>query len=336
MRSAMNEQTPAVLVAGSANLDFVVRAPHIPAPGETVLGGAFQTFAGGKGANQAVACARAGGVATPMLLALGDDAVATPIEASLHSAGVILHTVRTQGVATGSAFVCVDDRGENAITVAPGANACLKPSDLPELQGFSHLLMQLEIPLQTDHAYARAAKAAGLRVVLNAAPAQALPKDLLAAVDVLVVNEGELRTLSGIQGSVAECLAQLPCPTVVVTLGARGCVAREGDAYCLQAGFAVHAVDTTGAGDTFCGALVAALAQAMPLADALRRASAAAALACTTMGAQSSVPTRQAVSDFLTHHSNQTDASAIEALRQFAGLDSHQRVTAAFHGHSPL
>ena len=316
----MNKETPMVLVAGSANVDFVVRAPHIPAPGETVLGGAFQTFAGGKGANQAVACARAGGVPTHMLLALGSDAFAAPIEASLKSAGVTMHTVRPEGLATGSAFICVDDHAENAITVAPGANACLTAADLPILQDFSHLLMQLEIPLDAVLAYATAAKAAGLRVVLNAAPAQALPPGLLTAVDVLMVNEGELRTLSGIQGSVAECLAHLPCSTVVVTLGARGCVAREGGAYFVQTGFAVRAVDTTGAGDTFCGALVAALSQAMPLTDALRRASAAAALACTQMGAQSSVPTSRAVTDFLTQDSNQTDAAALAALRHYAGL----------------
>ncbi len=316
----MTQESPVVLVAGSANVDFVVRAPHIPAPGETVLGGAFQTFAGGKGANQAVACARAGGVATHMLLALGEDAFAAPIEASLQSAGVTMHVRRPEGVATGSAFICVDDQAENAITVAPGANACLQDADLPALLGFSHLLMQLEIPLASVHAYALAAKASGLRVVLNAAPAQALPIDLLSAVDVLVVNEGELRTMAGMEGSVAECLARLPCPTVVVTLGARGCVARDGGTYVVQTGFAVQAVDTTGAGDTFCGALVAALAHAQPLTEAMRRASAAAALACTKMGAQSSVPTTQAVTDFLAQTSTHDDSHALADLRQYAGL----------------
>jgi ribokinase len=139
-------------------------------------------------------------------------------------------------------------------------------------------------------------------------------------VDVLVVNEGELRTLSGSQGSVVECLARLPCPTVVVTLGARGCVARDGGAYFVQSGFAVQALDTTGAGDTFCGALVAALSQAMPLTEALRRASAAAALACTKMGAQSSVPGAQAVTDLLAQSSPQSDARDNDALRRYAGL----------------
>ena len=318
------KNTPVVLVAGSANLDFVVRAPHIPAPGETVLGSAFQTFAGGKGANQAVACARAGGVATHMLLALGEDAFAAPIESSLRGAGVTLHTVRPSGVATGSAFICVDDQAENAITVAPGANACLTAAHLPPLPGYSHLLMQLEIPMEAVTAYALAAQAAGVQVVLNAAPAQPLAPELLAAVDVLVVNEGELRTLAGVRGStpgsVADCLARLPCPLVVVTLGARGCVAREGATFHVQTGFKVHAVDTTGAGDTFCGALVAALAQHTPMVQALRQASAAAALACTQMGAQTSVPTAQAVAAFLAQSPQPQDESSIEALRRYAGL----------------
>ena len=309
-----------VLVAGSANLDFVVRAPHIPVPGETVLGGGFQTFAGGKGANQALACARAGGVATHMLLALGDDAFAAPIEASLRGAGVALHTVRPGGVPTGTAFVCVDDHGENAITVAPGANACLQAAHLPPLQGFSHLLLQLEIPLATVTAYALAAHAAGLQVVLNAAPAQPLDAALLDAVDLLVVNEGELRSMAGDGGSVADCLARLPCPAVVVTLGARGCVARQGDAFHAQTSFQVPVVDTTGAGDTFCGALVAALANEQTMAQALRQASAAAALACTQMGAQSSVPHAADVAAFLTQATRTDEAAALQALRQFAGL----------------
>ena len=308
-----------VLVAGSANLDFVVRAPHIPAPGETVLGGAFQTFAGGKGANQALACARAGGVATHMLLALGEDAFAAPIEASLRGAGVSLHTVRPIGVPTGTAFICVDAHGENAITVAPGANACLQAEHLPPLQGFSHLLMQLEIPLATVAAYAHAAKATDVRVVLNAAPAQALGPELLAAIDLLVVNEGELRALSG-GGSVADCLARLPCPAVVVTLGARGSVAREGDLVHAQTSFQVPVVDTTGAGDTFCGTLVAALAGQHSMGHALRQASAAAALACTQMGAQSSVPHAADVAAFLIQATRTDEAAALQALRQFAGL----------------
>ena len=291
-----------ILIAGSANLDFVVRAHHIPAPGETVLGQDFQTFPGGKGANQALACARAGGAPTHFLTGLGADAFALPLEASLKGAGVQLHAVRPQGLPTGTAFICVSDAGENAITVAPGANSSLRPVHLPALDGFSHLLMQLEIPLDTVEAYAQAAHAGGLCVVLNAAPARALPQNLLDVVDVLVVNEGELAALTGPSGDLAQRMAMLALPTLVVTLGARGCVARHLGVQYEQAAFAVDVVDSTGAGDTFCGALVAAWSMGADMATALRRASAAAALACTRMGAQSSVPSVDEVDQFLRDH----------------------------------
>ena len=178
-----------ILVAGSANLDFVVRAKHIPAPGETVLGFDFKNFSGGKGANQAIACARAGGAVTQMLLALGYDAFAQPLEASLNAAHVYMHIKRVADKPTGTAFICVSDDGENAITVAPGANNALAPEDLPSLDGCSHLLMQLETPLATVTAYAQAAQARGVKVVLNAAPAQALPTELLALIDILIVTK---------------------------------------------------------------------------------------------------------------------------------------------------
>jgi ribokinase len=287
-----------ILIAGSANLDFVVRAGHIPAPGETVLGRDFKTFPGGKGANQAVACARAGGVPTAMLLALGNDAFATPLVESLTQAGVQLHTVRA-AEPTGTAFICVSDDGENAITVAPGANYALQAQHLPSLQGITHLLMQLETPLATVQAYAQAAKAQGVKVVLNAAPAQALPAALLALVDVLIVNEGELAAFTTAQGSIEAKLAQLQVPCVVVTLGGEGCLAWAHGARVQQAAFKVEVVDTTAAGDTFCGVLVAALSQGADMPQALQRASAAAALACTQLGAQISIPAASAVAQLM-------------------------------------
>lgn len=314
-----------ILVAGSANLDFVVRAPHIPAPGETVLGGDFRTFAGGKGANQAIACARAGGVATRMLLGLGRDSFAEPIEASLDAAGVQLHVVRTENLPTGTAFICVSDDAENAITVAPGANSALQPEHLPELGGVQYLLLQLETPLETVAAYAAAARKAGVKVVLNAAPAQALPFELLAYVDVLVVNEGELASISKCTGSVADCLNMLPgLPCVVITLGGRGCCARVNGQTILQRAFAVNPVDTTAAGDTFCGVLVASLAKQHSLTLALERASAAAALACTRPGAQDSIPTSAEVDQFLFNQPVDASASAaaIAAVARFAGFNS--------------
>ena len=288
-----------ILVAGSANLDFVVRAPHIPTPGETVLGGDFKTYPGGKGANQAVACARAGGAKTHLLAALGADAFAAPIEASLADAGVVLHVVRVTEQATGTAFICVSAQGENAITVAPGANQNLAPAHLPALAGFSHLLLQLETPLETVAAYARAAQSQGLTVVLNAAPAQHLSAELLADVDILIVNQGELAALADGCASQDEQISRIAVPCLIVTLGQEGCVARSGQHRFVQAAFPVKVLDTTGAGDTFCGTLVAALSQGEAMPHALRRASAAAALACTSLGAQSSIPTAQAVAALL-------------------------------------
>lgn len=288
-----------VLVAGSANLDLVVRTARLPAPGETVLGWGFAAYPGGKGANQAVACARAGGAATRMLLALGVDANAAVLEASLDNAGVRQHVVRVPGTATGVALIGVADDGGNSIVVASGANAALRPEHLPSLEGVGHLLMQLESPLESVTAWARQAHARGVTVVLNAAPATTLPEGLLADVDVLVVNEVELGQLSSGGGDVRAAMRRLNVPVVVTTLGAQGCVALTPQGVLHQPAFPMTVVDTTAAGDTFCGALVAALAQQRPWPDALRRASAAAALACGRAGAQTSIPMREEVDRLL-------------------------------------
>jgi ribokinase len=311
--------TGIVLVAGSANLDFVVRAAHVPAPGETVLGREFATFPGGKGANQAVACARAGGAATRMLLALGEDPYAAVLDQALADADVERHVIRAPDLASGTAFICLSDDAENAITVAPGANTALRPHHLPSLKGVSHLLLQLETPVDTVASFAHVAHAAGVKVMLNAAPAAALPAGLLGDIDVLVVNEGELATLAG-PGTLAEQLARLPVPCIVVTLGARGCVARRGGELYLQPAFPVEAVDTTAAGDTFCGALAARLAQHAALADALRFASAASALACTRLGAQTSVPARTEVDAWLAAQADETPRRA--ALAAYSGFSA--------------
>lgn len=309
-----------ILVAGSANLDFVVRASHVPGPGETVLGRDFANFPGGKGANQAVAAARAGGATTQMLLGLGQDAAAQMLEASLDAAGVEMHIVRSTTLASGVAFICLANTAENAITVAPGANASLAPEHLPSLDGISHLLVQLETPLPTITAYAKAAHAAGVQVVLNAAPAQALSSELLGMLDMLIVNEGELALIAGPSGSVAEALRRVPVPKVVVTLGSRGCCARVGEQFQLQPAFPIEALDTTGAGDTFCGVLIASLNRGHALPEALRRASAASALCCTRLGAQSSIPTVAELDAFLAGHGH--TAEALAALSSYCGLAS--------------
>lgn len=291
-----------ILVAGSANLDFVVQASHIPAPGETVLGRDFKNYPGGKGANQAIACARAGKAATQMLLALGNDPFAKPIEASLLAAGVKMHIVRVENQPTGTAFICVSDDAENAITVAPGANNALRAAHLPSLDDCNHLLLQLETPIDTVIAYAREARKRGVRVVLNAAPARALPEELIELLDVLVVNKGELATVAGHEGSIEQCMQRIDVPCIVVTLGERGCCARVDGELIMQDAFAVMPVDTTAAGDTFCGVLVAALDRGMTMAQALRWANAAGALACTKHGAQSSIPTHAELLEFLSQH----------------------------------
>ena len=309
-----------VLVAGSANLDFVVRAAHVPAPGETVLGREFRTFPGGKGANQAVACARAGGAATQMLLALGADDFAKPIEASLNDAGVLLHTVRDAQLPTGTAFICLSDDAENAITVAPGANMALLPKHLPSLAGVQWLLLQLESPLASVQAYATAARAAGVKVALNAAPAQVLPAELLAQLDMLIVNEGELDVVAGNPPDLASGLARLDVPCVIVTLGARGCLARIDRQILLQPAFSISPVDTTAAGDTFCGTLIALLARNEPLQQALLAASAASALTCTRLGAQSSIPEHAEVQALLADASRLPGTDAHAALAAWCAL----------------
>lgn len=309
-----------ILVAGSANLDYVVRAPHIPAPGETVLGHDFKTYPGGKGANQAVACARAGGSTTHMLLALGHDAQAMPIETSLTGAGVHLHLIRVTDETTGTAFICVDDEGENAITVAPGANSRLQPEHLPGLEGYSHLMLQLEIPMDTVLAYASVAHAHGVKVVLNVAPARPLSPALLSLVDVLLVNEGELSALAGPGDSIAEQLLRLPVPCVVVTLGTHGSCAKVNGTLTTRPAFVIKPVDTTGAGDTFCGVLVAHLARGHGMTQALHYASAAGALACLKPGAQSSIPSAVEIELFLQRHAKVPDTQDA-ALRRYCGLE---------------
>lgn len=312
-----------ILVAGSANLDFVVQAPRIPVPGETVLGHSFQNFPGGKGANQAVACARAGGVATQFLGAFGTDTLAQPILDSLHGAGVRVHAIRCAEAPTGTAFICVDAHGENAITVVPGANALLAPQHLPSLSGIRHLLLQLETPRATLQAYAQKARAAGVQVVLNAAPAQREALAVLPDIDILIVNEGELALLAGDVGTVQAQMASLGVPTVITTLGARGCIARTPDGYTVQTSLPAEVVDTTAAGDTFCGALVAALSQNQGLPQALRCASAAAALACTRTGAQTSIPSRAEVEALLASTPPSSEAAA-QALAEYCGLSHAQ------------
>jgi ribokinase len=286
-----------IAVAGSVNMDLVALVPHVPVAGETVLGRELARHHGGKGANQAVAAARLGG-AVRFHGAVGSDAFGDELAAGLRAEGIdIGGLVRTKG-ASGCALINVGDGGENAISVLAGANLdAPMPADPwpPELRW---LVLQLEIPLPAVVAWARAARLAGVPVLLNAAPVPTgLPAELLAVVDTLVVNEGELAMLCG--GDLVAAAAMGP-RRVVVTLGERGAVALDEGRRLEQKAHAVTAVDTTGAGDTFAGALAASLWQGRSFADGLERAGVAAALACTRPGARAGMPSEAELEAALT------------------------------------
>ncbi len=292
-----------VTVVGSLNEDVLVAVGRLPGRGETVVGRAAVLAAGGKGANQAAAAGRLSGAGVTMVGRVGDDPAGARQVAALAEAGVDTALVRrTPGTPTGSATIPVEDgSGENLIVVVPGANAQLTPADVdvPAVQRAAVVLLQLEVPLDAVRA---AADAASGTVVLTPAPPRPLPPELLARVAVLVPNEHELVQLAGADPGVrspAELAAlarTLGVPTVVVTLGARGAlVVPEDGPASLQGPPPVEAVDTTGAGDCFTGALGAALARGADVADAVREAVAAAALSTTGPGARGALPDADAV-----------------------------------------
>lgn len=283
-----------VVVVGSANVDQVLRVSRIPGPGETVLSSGLTTARGGKGQNQAVAAARAGADVT-FLAALGADSFGALIREGLGADGVDTRAVRTAALPTGTALIAVDDRGENAIIVEAGANAALilDDTDRAIIASAAVVLVQLEIAQQTVLDAAQTAHRAGATVVLNAAPMRELPDDLLAALDVLIVNEHEAAQVHSARPSRA--LTEL-VPTVVVTLGGAGAVlSQRGKPDFRVAAPRVTVVDTTGAGDTFCGAFGAALVAGAGLGEAVRFAVAAGSLAVETAGAVPSIPFRAAI-----------------------------------------
>lgn len=298
---------PEIAVVGSLNLDIVVPVPEHPAPGDTVLGGDHRRHCGGKGANQAVAAARLGRT-VDMIGRVGDDEPGRTLTSALAGDGVGVGGVRVDPEApTGLALIAVDPAGENAIVVSPGANARLSVEDVSEdaarIAGAGVVLLQLEVPIEV---VTKAADVAVGRVILNPAPALPLPRDLLAAVDVLVPNRGELAVLAdGLEDEDPDALVaaarSLEGPgATVVTLGAEGSLLVTMDDALHVPAFDVEPVDTTGAGDAFCGALADALVRGEGMADAVRWATAAGACAVTTSGAQDSLPTRAEVEQLLT------------------------------------
>ncbi|MFG2499473.1 ribokinase [Streptomyces sp. NPDC048441] len=289
-----------IAVLGSMNMDLVAYVAKAPQRGETVTGREFHTLPGGKGANQAVAAARAGADAVSMIGAVGADAFGSQLRAALGHSGVDTDLLRTVETATGTAHIVVDDEGGNAIVVIPGANGtltALTPGDEGLIASADLLLLQLEIPVEGVLAAAQAARRHGVRTVLTPAPAQPLPPELLAATDLLVPNEHEAAALTGLTDPHAAAEALLSqVPEVVVTLGSRGSLyaARGAEPVMVEAPH-VTAVDTTGAGDTFVGTLAVALGEGGSVPEALAWASTAAALSVQRPGASASMPYRSEI-----------------------------------------
>ncbi len=299
-----------IVVVGSSNTDMIVAMDHIPAPGETVLGGDFSTAAGGKGANQAVAAARAGGTVT-FVARVGDDLFGRTAVEGFKADGIDTSLIQTDKDApSGVALIFVGNAGENSIAVASGANGKLSPADIDQaadcIKSAAIVLVQLETPIETVTALLNVADANSIPVVLNPAPAQELDDALLGKVSIITPNESEAEILTGIQvtdestaiQAASALLARGP-GTVVITMGSRGALVKNCDIEEMIPAFKVDAVDTTAAGDTFNGVLAANLAQGVSLQDAVRFANAAAALSVTVHGAQPSAPHRDVIEAFL-------------------------------------
>jgi len=301
-----------IVVVGSSNTDLIIKVPEIPRPGETLLGGEFMTFPGGKGANQAVAAARAGGDVV-FIAAVGDDAYGEEAIKGYKLDNLNTENIKIcKGTPSGVAMIIVDENGENAITVAPGANAQLKPEDLEEaeepFQEADFMLIQLEIPLETVQKAVDLCNELNTKVILNPAPAAVLPDRILEKVHIITPNETEAEDLTGItvtdEQTALEAAAALHSrgiETVIITMGSRGAFISDERSGIkkLIPGFKVQAVDTTAAGDVFNGQLAVSLAEDMELERAVLVAHAAAAISVQMLGAQSSIPRREETCYFI-------------------------------------
>jgi ribokinase len=300
-----------IVVVGSSNTDMILQMDHIPRPGETLLGGEFSMAAGGKGANQAVAAARAGGSVT-FLARVGNDMFGQQAIEGFRNDGInVQHVISDPDAPSGVALIFVADDGENSIGVASGANAQLSPADIQRasetIAQADVLVMQLETPLPTVQVAAEIAAAHGVRVILNPAPAQPLSDELISLVSVLTPNESEAELLTGIEVAdenravlAADQLRSKGVATAIVTLGSQGAMVASDDFSGPVSAFDVKPVDTTAAGDVFNGALAVALSEGETLELAVKFASAAAALSVTRLGAQPSAPARKEIERLLT------------------------------------
>lgn len=299
-----------IVVLGSFNTDLMSRTPHLPKPGETVMGGPFAMGAGGKGCNQATAAAKLG-LRVAMVARLGDDAFAQIAMDNFKQNGVLAeHVITDAQHHTGVALIEVDDKAENSIVVAPGANEYFTQVEIdhikPLIEQSKILLMQLEINQDAIDYAAKIAHEAGVTVVLNPAPARALSDALLGCVDILTPNETEAEILTGIvvrtvqdAEQAARALQARGVTDVIITLGANGSYWLGADGGMHIPSMPVDAVDTTGAGDAFSGALCAGLAQGKAMQDAIALATAVAALSVTKVGTSPAMPTQQEVDAFV-------------------------------------
>lgn len=292
-----------IVVVGSSNTDMVIKASRLPVPGETVIGGEFMMNPGGKGANQAVAVARMGGSVT-FVTKTGNDLFGRQSMELYHSENINTDYVFSdEDRPSGVALISVDAYGENCILVAPGANATLSTADIEkakaEIEGAEILLMQLEIPMETVEYAAKIAADKGVKVALNPAPAQALTNELLKCLYIITPNKNEAEILSGIKVSdwdsaknAADAISEKGVDIVVITLGGLGALIKDGQDYHRVEAQVVQAVDTTAAGDTFCGTLCVGLSEGKSIKEAVELACKAAAITVTRMGAQASLPYR--------------------------------------------
>jgi ribokinase len=300
---------PRICVIGSANVDLTARVSRLPRLGETLVGRSFHLGYGGKGANQAVMAARLGAHAT-LVARVGRDVFGEDGRRNLHAEGVETGYVRPDDERfSGVAQILVDDSAQNVIVVSPGANLGLQPADVRDasaaIRGADIVIGQLEVPAETTLEAFRVAQAARVRTILNPAPAEALPQELLSAAGLCVLNELEAEQLSGIQAATlpqaeeaARALLARGPGVVIVTLGADGALVVEPKSAEHVPAIRVRAVDPTGAGDAFIGSLAVYLAEGLPLGAAVRRANAVAALTVTRIGAQDSYPRRAEVDAF--------------------------------------
>jgi len=302
-----------IVVVGSSNTDMIIKTPRIPKPGETILGGEFTIAAGGKGANQAVAAARAGGKVT-FIACTGNDMFGKQAVEGFQKEQINVEHIKIDNeAASGVALIFVDDQGENSIAVASGANAKLLPGDVQNsasaFDGASAMVVQLETPLDTVQEAIMLAHAKKIPTILNPAPAQPLSDEILKHVSIITPNETETELLTGIEvvseesaRQAANVLLAKGIQTVLITIGAEGSYIITADSLKKVPGFKVNAVDTTAAGDVYNGTLAVALSKGKELEDAVRFASAAAALSVTKLGAQPSAPPEKEIIDFLDEH----------------------------------